>query len=195
MAILDSTIMSEFANSYVDQAYADTYFDNHFSSLKQTTWGTLSDEAKQQVLVQACWDIEQFRYTEDTNREHSVVQGQLQWDSKAGRFTAYVTPTKAPVRYNVYQQLQFPRNYDYKSTGTIFVPERVKMAQCEQAIYLINFDETAVANRLQGINLDRVTVGGISVTQEYTHQGTSLAPLAFEWLKTYFYKSTRLGRA
>lgn len=195
MAYLINTLMGELSNSYCDQNYADTYFDRHFNSTKTAQWSALSDEQKQQLLVQATWDLEQFRYTEDTNREHSVIQGTLQWDSRQGRFTAYVVPTKAPVQYSVYQQLQFPRNRDIRADGTVFIPDRVMMAQCEQAIYIVNFDETAVANRLQGINLDRVSVGGISTTQEYVHQGVSLAPLAFEFIKTYFYKVTRLGRS
>jgi hypothetical protein len=195
MSILDNTIMGELANSYIDQNYADTYFDQHFNALKTATWTALGDEQKQQLLVQACWDIEQFKYTETTTVEHSVVQGSLKWDSRQGRFTAYVTPSKAPVPYNVYQQLQFPRNRDIRADGTVFIPERMKFAQCEQAIYLVTLDETALSNRLQGLNLDRVVLGEIGLTQEYAYQGTTLAPLALEFIRPYLYKSKRTGRS
>lgn len=194
-SIIDTTIMGELANSYIDQNYADTYFDRHFNTLKSTTWSNLSDDQKQQVLVQACWDLEQFKYTETTTVEHSVVQGSLKWDSRQGRFTAYVTPSKAPVPYSVYQQLQFPRNRDTRADGTIFIPERMKFAQCEQAIYLVTFDETALSNRIQGLNLDRVVIGEIGLTQEYSFQGSSLAPLALEFIKPYLYRSKRTGRS
>jgi hypothetical protein len=187
--------MGENANSYVDLTYADSYFENHFNSLKSTNWSNLSDEQKSQLLVMACWDIEQLRFVATTNTDKSAVQGQLHWDSRQGRFTAYVTPSKSPVPYNAYQALQFPRNYDYKSDGSVFIPERVKMAQCEQAIYLYSLDETAMANRLQGIFLDRVNLGGISVSQEYAYQGVSIAPMVYEWLKPFLFRSGRIGRA
>jgi hypothetical protein len=192
---IDATIMGEDANSYADLSFADSYFENHFNSVKSTAWNNLSDEQKSQVLVQACYDLEQFRFTEDVDREHSIVQGSLQWDSRQGRFTAYVTPTNAPVPYSVYQALQFPRNRDVKSDGSPFIPPRIQMAQCEQAIYLVTFDETAIANRLQGINLDSISVGELRATQEYQYQGTTLAPLAFEFIKTYLYRSSRMSRA
>lgn len=194
MSTLDATLMGENANSYVDQTYADTYFSNHFNTTKASTWAALSNNQKQQVLVQACWNIEQYKYTETTTLEHSIAQGELKWDSKQGRFTAYVTPSKAPVPYSVYQNLQFPRNYDFKSDGTIYIPERIGMAQCEQAVFLVALDETALSNRLQGLNLDRVVLGDISLTQEYAYQGTMLAPLALEFIKPFLYRNTRVGR-
>jgi hypothetical protein len=188
---LDTTIMGENANSYVTVSYADAYFSKHFNALKRTTWDALDFDIKEQTLTQACWDLEQFRYT--VKGEGNLAS--LKWDSAQGRFTAYSTPSKSPVRYSVYQALQFPRNSDIKSDGTIFIPDRVKMAQCEQAMYLITLDETALSNRLQGINLDRVAIGPIVVTQEYAYQGSTIAPLAYEWLKSFFIRSSRYDRA
>jgi hypothetical protein len=188
---LDATLMGENANSYVTVLEADTYFSNHFNALKSSTWDALDFSVKEQTLTQACWDLEQFRYTVKGDPSHAV----LKWDSKQGRFTAYSTPSKTPVPYSIYQALQFPRNVDFKSTGTIYIPERVKMAQYEQAMYLINLDETALSNRLQGINLDRVTIGEITVTQEYAYQGTTMSVLAYEWLKPFFLRTSRYDRA
>lgn len=193
--VLDSTIMGEDANSYCDVAYADTYFDNHFNALKRNNWTALSDDAKAQVLIQSCETIEQFRYTLPNSVTGGNSQGVLMWDSRQARFTAYANVDDSPMRYSVYQKLQFPRNLDIKSNGSIFIPPRVLMAQCEQAAYLISFDETAMANRLQGMNLDRIVIDKIQLTQEYAYQGVAIAPLAYEWLKPFLFFSSRIRRS
>jgi hypothetical protein len=193
--VLDSTIMGEDANSYCTVAYADDYFDNHFNALKRTNWQALGDDAKSQVLIQACETIEQFRYTLPNQVTGGNAQGTLYWDSRQGRFTAYVNMDDSPMRYSVYQKLQFPRNRDLKSNGTIYIPPRIQMAQCEQAAYLISLDETAMANRLQGMNLDRIQIDKIQLTQEYAYQGVAIAPLAYEWLKPFLFFSSRVRRS
>jgi hypothetical protein len=191
--LLNSTLISEDANSYCDIAFADDYFSEHFSALKRTTWEALGDGQKQQLLVQACMVIEQFRFTEPTTPQLSS----LQWDNVQNRFTAYVPDSVNVGKYSVYQALQFPRNIDIQADGDYYIPERMKMAQCEQAIYLASLDETALANRLQGLNMDRLSLGRgeVQLTQEYFNQGTALSPIAHEWIRPYLIKTSRMQRA
>jgi hypothetical protein len=191
---LISTLSAENANSYCSQAYADDYFDVHFSALKSATWSAFSDDQKTQLLIQACWALEQFRYTIPTYGDS--VPG-VQWDNKANRFTAYVNPNNETAKYLVFQALQFPRTLDVFQDGTTYIPPRILMAQCEQAIFLATLDETALANRLQGLNLDRVNIGRgqIEVTQEYAFTGNTLAPLAHEYIKPYLIYNSRIRRA
>ena len=66
-----------------------------------------------------------------------------------------------PEKYYFQQKLQFPRTLEVHMNGQLYVPEEIMFAQCEQAIYQINFDQTILANRLQGISHDAPNVGGI----------------------------------
>jgi hypothetical protein len=192
---LDASLAGEFSNSYVDQNYADDYFSKHFNTLKANQWNALSDDQKTQVLMQACWDIEQLRFTVYTDWTTPRVSD-LQYNTKTGRFTAYVSPTMESAKYNFYQSLQFPRNKDYYQSGTLYIPPRMCMAQCEQAIYLVNFDETDMTNRLSGVSMEKVSIGRgqIDTTKEYSYQGTSLAPLTYEYVKPYLIWTMRTKR-
>jgi hypothetical protein len=196
--ILDNTLATETSNSYIDTNYALDYFGNHFNALKASTWLALTDDQQTQALVQACWDLEQFRYVIATDYTTPRISD-LRWDSRTGRFTAYQSPTLEPAKFNYYQALQFPRNRfpDVKLDGSLQIPERIKFAQCEQAIWLVTIDETALANRLLGINVDKVSIGRgqITTTQEYEFQGSMLAPLALEYIRPFLIWGQRTKRS
>lgn len=183
---LVSTIAGEAANSYADVAYCDAYWEQHYDATKAAQWAALSATQKAALLIQACRFIEAVRFTAP-NAPYS--------DSgimRLGRHF-YLSPPgneSLPVRAVSTQALQFPRYEDRDTAGVLFIPEGVLMAQCEQAVYLINFDETALANRLQGISTDDVQVGQIKMGQSYARGGTALAPMALEFLKAYLYKGS-----
>ncbi len=192
--LVDATISGEFANSYADVAYADAYFLDHYDATKAAAWDALSDGQKQMLLVQACRVL-------NTARCVNAVQAtdySFFYDSASG-LVRELSLRQSPVPYTTYQALQFPRNLDLNTTtGAAYIPEQVKMAQCEEAIYLKNFDETAMANRTQGILQDTVSVGNgqVHLTQQYAAEGSSLAPLALEFMRPFFLKSgTRMRRS
>lgn len=191
MAItLDTTVSGETSNSYCDVAYADDYFTNHPSSTKSAAWLALNANQKAYALVQACYAIEQFRFTQvnDTNNRPWF------YDPVLGRFL-YTYNLDLVVKYNFFQVLQFPRNIDINSGGVVFMHERVKMAQCEQAIYMATLDETALANRLQGVMHDVVGVQGINLSQRIEADGSTLAPVARDLLRPLMLKNaSRLRR-
>lgn len=187
--ILDATIAGEFANSYVTVAFADDYWDNHYSTIKRNLWQNLpSDQAKEQLLIQACRVLDSFRFTTDV-RQRRLSPLQLQ-GYIGGR-----TGSEGPYRYDPWQKLQFPRHIDVTQTFAPVIPDGVSMAQCEQAVYLVTFDESALSNRLQGITMDKVAVGDISATQEYAGFGHMISPMAYDMVKDLMVRSNSIGRA
>lgn len=198
MAIaLDNTIMGtvdDGTNSYVDVPYADNYFANHWSASLSSAWSAVSVAAKPLLLISACRTIESARFTTPIIRDASV------WKSYYNRQTGLIMNfqlLREPVKFYYYQFLQFPRNLDIDPvTGANFIPEPIMMAQCEQAVYMLTFDQTALANRMQGIVTDSVSIGRgqIHVSQQYGFEGSMFAPVAYEMVKPYLMRGPKLRR-
>lgn len=186
---LVADLAAENSNSYVTVQYADDYWAGHYSVAKASQWTALNGTQKVTALIQACRVIESVRFTDqltlptlDFNPAYYLTGGRL------------YNPNLIPVKSYYTQYLQFPRNLDMNSSGGFYIPEGVKMAQCEQAVYLLSFDDSAIAMRLQGIEEDRLRAGEISTLQQLTAGGTALAPLALEYLRPFFYKSSKARR-
>lgn len=202
---LITTLAGELSNSYCDVAFADDYWTNHFSATKAAQWAALSATQKVRLLIQACKIIEGVRFTVPI----TLPDYALHYDRRTGKVLD-INLTRNPVKYFYYQKLQFPRNLDvYYETvptdsqenalahlGDIYMREEPQIAQCEQAIYTLNFDETSYSNRLQGITLDTLGLGRqqLAQTQEYGTTGSMLAPMAAEILRPLMVKGGRLQR-
>lgn len=194
---LDATVAGEFSNSYCDVAFGDDYFSRHFNSTKKNAWAALTTGQKEEALIQGTMVIEQFKFSLTLPLPHL---SDLRYDPRVGRFVAYgeYPDRMTAVKYNYFQYLQFPRNLDiHYSTGVPYIPEQVQRAACEQGYYMLNFDETALANRLQGITLDRAGIGNgaVDATQEYGLGGTMLCPVAHNLIRPYLMNSSRVRRA
>lgn len=191
---INATLGDEFANSYVDVAFADDYFTNHWDSIKSDQWAALGTPAKTTLLIGACRVIETMRFTQRTLPGHL----HLYYDMRTGMVRQLLL-RKEPIRYFPWQHLQFPRNIDVRTTdGTVYIPDSIQMAQCEQTIYTLNFDETAMANRIQGVIADQLELGRsqIRLQQQYAQDGSSVAPLALEMARPYLLKDgQRMRRA
>jgi hypothetical protein len=193
--VLVSTIADEYANSYISEEDADVYWEDHYSSTRADQWSNLSSGQKQTLLVQACLMIESIRFTKYVKQEEYSYH----YDMNSGMFLMSYQE-RIPIRYSVIQALQFPRNIDVDSTtGVTYIPESVKYAQCEQALYIMNFDESAISASLQGIVRESVSIGRGQIQQsmEYSQQmATMFSPVVVQMLKPYFCKTTsRLQRA
>lgn len=198
---LDNNLGSEVANSYVDIAYAVDYWANHFDSVKSAQWAALTANQQTYLLVRGCAVLETARYT----YLNTLPQYSLHYDRRTGKVLD-MNLTRDPVKYYYYQQLQFPRNLDVHyleaqngedyQVGDIYIPEPVMIAQCEQSMFLLNFDESAYANRMQGVILEKVSIGRgqIESTQEYSTKGSMFAPVALEMLKPYMLFGAKLRR-
>jgi len=197
---LDNTLYGETANSYASVDFADFYFSKHINAATRSAWAALTEDnpesgqdQKSFLLIQACFDIEQFKYT----ARIEVPVYHWFFDPTVGRLLV-MQPTLEPIKYNYFQALQFPRNIDYRSDGTIYIPERILWAQCEQAAYLMTFDQSVLALRSQGLIQNEIRVGGtggVMVNQKFDREGTTLAPRALAFLKPYMRFQKRLVRS
>jgi hypothetical protein len=189
---LDTALSSEYGNSYVDVAYADSYWTGHYDSTKAGVWQALSTQGKTTLLIHACRMLEQkrFVFSNDNNGTYSPT---LRWNRALNAVVVW-DPSLKPVRKLWYQALQFPRNLDYDlTTGAYYVPEPVKMAQCEQAIHLATFDDTAVVAQLKGIKRESVSVGDIKTLTQYSDNQQAdvslVSPIAYDLIKPFIIKS------
>jgi hypothetical protein len=190
--ILDTSLSGSASNSYVDVAYCDDYWANHILTQRAALWAALTNSQKINLLIRACGVVETLRFTST----RSLPQGyELSYDRRLHEVIA-LNKDITPVRFFYYQKLQFPRNLDRDFlTGQSFVPEPVKIAQCEQAGYLLSFDESALSASLQGISHDQAKVGSLSTRQNLRQDGTSIAPMALEQVRPYLLKSSvTMGR-
>jgi hypothetical protein len=184
---LDAGVAAETANSYVTAAYADEYWQQHFSQVKAAQWAALTTARKESALIQACRIVESLRYTYDNKR--GGVEKDYYKSRSTGRLIEYPYKER-PVKYYTYQALQFPRSIDLDSqTAAPYVPEAVQMAQCEQAMYMLTFDEAALSSSLQGVASESITAGPVSISQTFKSSssggGSLVSPTAFGFLKPF----------
>lgn len=190
---LDNTISGTHSNSYCDLTYADNYWSGHYSASKVQAWTALTAPQKTQVLIAATRIVETARFTNFI----PLSEYNLHYDRLTNQILD-ITLTRNPAKYYYYQALQFPRNVDFDPVSQVLViKEPILMAQCEQAVYLLAFDDTALANRIQGIVNDTVEVGKnqIHLTQQYVGEGSMFSPIAREMLRPFFVRTVRQMRA
>jgi hypothetical protein len=193
---LDSALSLETSNSYCTAAYALDYWANHFDTVKSAQYAALTDTQQQKLLARACQVIEGLRFTIPI----TLPEYAIHYDRHTGKVLD-LSLTRQPVKYFYYQRLQFPRNLDVyyftEPVGTIYMRPELKDAQCEQAMYLLNFDESALANRTMGITMEKVGVGkqAVDITQEYGAAGSSMSPIAYEFVRSLVVKGGRMQRS
>jgi hypothetical protein len=182
----DSSIAGPLANSYCSVLYADDYFSNHYDFVKSTNWSNFGFVQKQRVLIQATRILETARFTSVV----TYLDYGLYYDRNSGLVLQF-SLDRDPVKFAFGQHLQFPRNLDIDINGVKFIPEEIMFAECEQAIFLTTLDETALANRIQGVTSDTVSVGkgNIHLNQQYALGGSAFAPLALEFVRPYILKT------
>lgn len=194
--VLDCSLSSETSNSYCNTAYAATYWGTHWDSVKSSQWATLNTVQQQRLLVRACQVIEGLRFTIPI----TLPEYALHYDRHTGKVLD-LSLTRQPVKYFYYQRLQFPRNLDVHyftpPLGVTYIRSELMDAQCEQAIYLLNFDESALANRIMGITMEKIGVGkqAVDITQEYGSTGSSMSPAAYEFVRPLVVRGGRMQRS
>lgn len=186
MALI-ATVGGSTSNSYVTLAEAETFFASHFLIAKTSTWATLSDGQKEAALKRATQQLDSLRIL-DTEYGSGALPTAL---------VAYEGYELTIHRQMVNQRLQFPRNIDIDENDDAFVPQNVKDAQCEQAVYLLTFDEGALATQMSGIKVETVAAGSVRIRNEYTGSslGSSLSPMAVELMREYLRPTRRMQRA
>src|SRR4051812_40087267 len=182
---LTATVGGSTSDSYVTVAEANTYFNNHYLTAKKTVWSALGQPQKESALKRACQQIETLRVLDDelsTGRLPVALVISLGYDLSIHRA-------------EINQKLQFPRNLDLNPDGsTVFVPQEVKDAQCEQAVYLLSFDDSTLTTLLNGVVEEAVTAGAVKTFTKYTegHAPTYLAPIVIELMRQFTRVTGRL---
>lgn len=199
---LNNTITSEIANSYVDLPTAAAYWASDYRTALSAQWAALTSAQQTGLLIDATRIIETIQFTLPND-----VRDYVLYYDRRSRLTRLIDRNQQPFKFYYNQKLQFPRNLDVyvlnpptpELMGAIYVPEDVMEAQCEQAMFLLNFDDTTYASRLMGVVKEQVGVGkgAVTNTEEYNHTGslTMLAPRAIEKLKPYMIKGGRRQRS
>jgi hypothetical protein len=183
---LDVTVGGSASNSYVTVGEADKFFNTHYITAKKTAWFALGQPQKESALKRACQQIETLKVLDDelsTGRLPIALMLDYGFD---------LTIHRAEIN----QKLQFPRNLDLDPAGIPYVPQELKDAQCEQAVYLLSFDDTPLVTMTQGIVEEAVTAGPIKSYVKYTEGSapTYLAPIVLELMRPYLRYSGRLRR-
>jgi hypothetical protein len=200
---LVTTLMSEVANSYVDLAYADSYWEDDYRTAVSAQWAALTDGQKAGVLIDACEILESLRFTlPNSLRDYTYF-----YDRRT-RSCRVVDRELKPYKQIYTQRLQFPRNLDiYVSEppspelmGQSYIPDPIKEAQCEQAVYLLTFDEATYANRLLGVAEESTGLGKGSITTSKVYAGSAtsismLAPRAIEKVKPFLVRGESIRRS
>ncbi|MGH2628625.1 MAG: DnaT-like ssDNA-binding protein [Anaerolineales bacterium] len=146
------------ANSYLSLTDAETYFSRR---LRATAWEDAGKRDKIKALLQAARDIDALPY-------------------KGNRYTIGFDSGSTLT-----QPLAFPRSYMVDSAGLAYVPQAIKDAQCEQAIWLLSRESTGADRRarLQAQGVSAFSVEGM--TESYragaglsAHPWSRLAPEA-----------------
>jgi hypothetical protein len=184
---IDNTLSATTSNSYCDIAYADSYWAGHFNTARAAQWAALNTAQKTMALIQATRVIETCRFTVYAHLRDSY---RMVYDQR-GHNVLTLADEIIPVKFFFYQTLQFPRNLDRDIiTGVNFIPEPILEGQCEQAVYLLTYDETVAEKALQGVETDLVQVGSIHTKGKYRENGTALAPMAKELVRQFWLTST-----
>lgn len=191
--VLNNIIGDEYANSYADVAYADEYWTQHWDINSAAQWNALTADQKAALLVRSCRILEGLRFTEPVD---SLAEFHLVYDTRNQQIRSAKTNFGRPQKYWIQQKLQFPRTLEVHMNGDIFVPEEILFAQCEQCVYLLNLDTSVLANRLQGVSHDMLSVGGVQFSQKIEAKGSLLSPISYSFCKPYILKTNlRIQRA
>jgi hypothetical protein len=183
---LDATVGGSTSNSYVIVQEADRYFNTHYITAKKTTWSALGQPQKESALKRACQQLETLKVLDDelsTGRLPIALVIDFGYD---------LTLHRAEIN----QKLQFPRNLDIDPTGQPYLPQEIKDAQCEQAVYLLSFDDTTLVTLTQGVIEEAVTAGPIKSYTRYSegYAPTYIAPIVLELMRPYLRYTGRIRR-
>jgi len=183
---LDTTVGGSASNSYVSVAEANTYFNNHYLAAKKTLWNTLAGPQKESVLKRSCQLLETLL----------VLDDQLSFGRLPVELVIDFGYDLSIHRSELNQKLQFPRNLDVDPIGDPFIPQEVKDAQCEQAVYLLAFDDTTLVTLIGGIVEEAVTAGAVKTYTKYSEgqPPTYLSPHVIELMRPFLRPTSRLRR-
>lgn len=150
------------ANSYISVSSANTYFASlesgaQWDNIVLASTGTLSaTNRKENLLKQATREIDRtFRF----------------FGSKYN---------KGDIGQSTYQKLQFPRDTDYDSSGSLYIQEDIQIATCEQALWIMQRGSQRYDSDGNLVKPDKFSSDAYNYIKSYVNRGIK-ATGKYEW--------------
>ena len=147
--VIDATVGGVSANSYLSLVDAQSMIDGMVLSADVTAWGTATTDAKNRALVSAAQRLDRERFLGARSNDDQAMQ----WPR---------TGVRKPDTYINTYAVGFP----FRITTDYFtdeeIPDQVKRAQVELAVYLNNNTDGIGLSGLE--DYKSVSIGSISVT-------------------------------
>ncbi|MGA0806076.1 MAG: DnaT-like ssDNA-binding protein [Pseudohongiellaceae bacterium] len=151
--VIDATVGGVNANSYLSLADAQSMIDGMVLSADVTAWGTATTDEKNRALVSAAQRLDRERFLGARSNDDQAMQ----WPR---------TGVRKPDTYINTYAVGFP----FRITTDYFtdeeIPDQVKRAQVELAVYLNNNTDGISLSGLE--DYKSVSIGSISVTTNTT---------------------------
>lgn len=161
---LNTALSDTDADSYVTLDEADAFFAAHYLLAKTTLWESFDDSQKEALLRRGVQVLETLPL------EDNAVS-RLYWN----------------------QALSFPRTDSFDGDGGYEIPQVVKDAQCEQAIYLPVVDEASMAAQMTGVMSESVS-GGVGISTTFRGTPSLVAPMTYQLLLPLLRKGRKVRR-
>ena len=170
-------------NSYVTLAQADAYYDD---TLRSAAWEAFGDMTKSTALIQATADIERLggAKADDLSPARALFVG-----------SPYATTEDSGGTIITSQALHFPRTSDVDANGAVFIPQALRDAVCEQALWLLEQDANPpLLDRaaLQAAGITSVSVDGLSESYRATGVPRGIAPRAWMLVRQYIIQTAKM---
>ena len=151
--VIDATVGGVSANSYLSLVDAQSMIDGMVLNADVTAWGTATTDAKNRALVSAAQRLDRERFLGARSNDNQAMQ----WPR---------TGVRKPDTYINTYAVGFP----FRITTDYFtdeeIPDQVKRAQVELAVYLNNNTDGISLSGLE--DYKSVSIGSISVTTNTT---------------------------
>jgi|TARA_R100000030_G_scaffold9637_3_gene6597 hypothetical protein len=163
---IDATAGGASANSYMTLAQADAYVEAMISSADVTAWSTGSDDTRNRALTAAAQRLDRERFIGARATDTQA----LQWPR---------TGVRKPDTYVNTYATGFPFRISEDYFTDTEIPDQIKRAQVELAVYLKNNVEGISLGGLE--DFKNVKIGSLDVTPDKTGAvGADRVPPMFE---------------
>lgn len=163
---IDATAGGASANSYMTLAQADAYVEAMISSADVTAWSTGTDDTRNRALAAAAQRLDRERFIGARATDTQA----LQWPR---------TGVRKPDTYVNTYATGFPFRISEDYFTDTEIPDQIKRAQIELAVYLKNNVEGISLGGLE--DFKNVKIGSLDVTPDKTGAiGADRVPPMFE---------------
>ena len=163
---IDATAGGASANSYMTLAQADAYVEAMISSADVTKWGTGNEDSRNRALTAAAQRLDRERFIGARATDTQA----LQWPR---------TGVRKPDTYVNTYATGFPFRISEDYFTDTEIPDQIKRAQIELAVYLHNNVEGISLGGLE--DFKNVKIGSLDVTPDKTGAiGADRVPPMFE---------------